>query len=79
MDNLLPEKTRWSAPALWPRCLALRALLEGHLAEGRRLLGEAQCVAEQSLDRALPLSEALIQRRMLALAAESGTHTVRVA
>lgn len=79
MDNLLPEKSRWSAPALWPRCLALRALLEGHLAEGRRLLGEAQCVAEQSLDRALPLSEALIQRRMLALAAESGTHTVRVA
>jgi hypothetical protein len=36
-------------------------------------------VAGQSLDRALPLSEALIQRRMLALAAESGTRAVRVA
>lgn len=68
-DGLLSRATSWSAPTLRPRCLALRALLDGDPAEGQRLLDEVQCAARQSVDRALLVSEMLIQRQMLALMA----------
>jgi Zn-dependent protease len=63
------EKTFWSCPTLWPRCLALRALLGGDVAEGQRLLDETLRRAAQSMDRSLAKSEAMIRSHMLAVLA----------
>ncbi len=63
------ERTAWSSPALWPRCLALRALLDGDVTQGLRLLDETHRLADQSMDRSLVQSEALIRNGMLALVA----------
>lgn len=69
-DGPMPQKTDWSAPCLWPRCLALRELLDGHTTEGLRLLDEAHRLAVQSLDQSLLPSEVLIRGHMLALATD---------
>lgn len=73
VDGLLPKQATWSAPVLWPRCLALRALLEGDRTKAQCLLDEVQQLAGQSLDRALAPSEALIRHRMLALVPDAQT------
>jgi len=70
-DNLLPKASAWTIPSLWPRCLALRALLIGEVATAQRLLDDVQRFAEQSMDKALPKSEAMIRTHMLPLAAGS--------
>ena len=66
-DGLLPKATAWLVPSLWPRCLALRAILAGNIVEAERLLDETKRYAEQSMDKALPKSEALIRAYMLSL------------
>jgi len=64
-DDLLPKVLAWSVPTLLPRCLALRALLHGDIATALKLLDLVQRFAEQSMDKALPQSEAMIRRQML--------------
>lgn len=71
VNGLLSKQAAWSAPTLWPRCLALRALLGGDLTEAQRRLDEVQRLAGQSLDNALAPSEALIRSQMLALASNA--------
>ncbi|WP_158883738.1 M50 family metallopeptidase [Rhodanobacter sp. L36] len=66
-DNLLTKAQTWSAPSLWPRCLALRALLNGDTAHAHRQLDNAQKIAKQSMDKALPRSEAKIRAHMLSI------------
>ena len=66
-DGLLPKATAWIVPTLWPRCLALRAMLAGDMTGAERLLDETKHFAEQSMDKALPKSEALIRAYMLSL------------
>jgi len=68
-DNLLPKAVAWTIPSLWPRCLALRALLTGDIASAKRLLDNVRQLAEQSIDKALPQSEAMIRTCMLSLVA----------
>lgn len=51
---------------LRPRCIALRTLLDGKTVEAERLLDDARRLAEQSVDRSLARSEAMIRGRMLA-------------
>lgn len=70
-DNLLPKALAWNAPSLWPRCLALRALLHGDIAKAHQLLDDVQRFADLSFDRALPKSEAMIRTHMLSSAAGS--------
>ncbi|MFT3806357.1 hypothetical protein [Arenimonas sp.] len=48
----------WFAPHLWPRCQALIAAFDGDTAARDLLLVESQRHAEDSIDRALPISEA---------------------
>lgn len=64
--DLKLELTAWSLPVLRPRCLALRALLEGKTEEGERLLDEAHRLAALSVDRSLVRSEAMIRSQMRA-------------
>jgi Zn-dependent protease len=66
-DDLLPKALAWTVPTLWPRCLALRALLHGDVAAAQKLLDDVQHFAEQSMDKALPQSEVMIRRHMRAL------------
>ena len=66
-DNLLPKAWAWTIPSLWPRCLALRALLHGDITNAQQLLDDVQRFADQSLDKALPKSEAMIRTHMLSL------------
>ncbi|SFS18853.1 Peptidase family M50 [Dyella sp. OK004] len=63
-DDLLPPKTAWHAPSLWPRCLALRAALAGDVERCVASLALSKRYAENAVDRALPISEQMIRAFM---------------
>lgn len=55
----------WSCPHLWPRCQALIAAFAGDTVTRDRLLAESQRHAENSLDRALGVSEVVMREAVL--------------
>jgi hypothetical protein len=59
-DDLLPESSAWYAPHLWPRCQALKAVIEGNIPACRRWLERASALADNSVDASLPISERMI-------------------
>lgn len=61
---LLPPKVAWEMPALWPRCLALRAALAGDIEQCVASLAVSRRMAENAIDRALPASEQMIRASM---------------
>lgn len=55
----------WFAPHLWPRCQALIAAFAGDTVTRDRLLAESRRHVEDSIDRALVPSEALMKEAVL--------------
>ncbi|TCV97083.1 hypothetical protein EC912_10178 [Luteibacter rhizovicinus] len=66
-DDLLTRGAGWSFPALWPRCLALRAALIGDVEQCRHWLDVARRRAEVSVSRSMPESEAILARSVLSV------------
>lgn len=63
----LNANANWFSPHLWPRCQALIAAFDGDTAKRDSLLAESQRHAEDSVDRALGVSEALTREAVLAV------------
>lgn len=61
VEGLMPEASAWYEPHLWPRCLAVKAAIEGDLAACRRWLDQVSALAENAIDASLPASERMIR------------------
>jgi Zn-dependent protease len=64
-ESLVTKDVRQLCPHFWPRCLALKAFLDGAEEEAKRLLQRAMAEANRSVDLALAKSEAELGRYIL--------------
>lgn len=64
-ESLVTRDVRQLCPHFWPRCLALKAFLDGAEEEAKHLLQRAMDEANRSVDLALAKSEAMLGRHIL--------------
>lgn len=64
-ENLVAKDVRQLCPHFWPRCLALKAFLDGAEEEAKRLLQRAMDEANRSVDLALAKSESMLGRYIM--------------
>jgi hypothetical protein len=64
-DELLSRDAKRLSPSLWPRCMALKAMMMGSSSESARLLEQCMAEAKRLPDLALPKSEAILARYIL--------------
>jgi hypothetical protein len=64
-ERLVTRELRQFCSHFWPRCLALKAAMNGAAPEAERLLQQAMHEANRSIDLALPKSEAMIARHIM--------------
>jgi Zn-dependent protease len=63
-EDVLTSEAAWWQPHLRPRCQALRAALQGDREGYVRLLERSRRLADNAVDRALPISEGMIRADM---------------
>ena len=66
VDDLLPDRAAWTSPWLRPRYQALSAALQGDHARCVQLLSVSKRWAENSIDREVPRSEAVLRGYVVA-------------
>ncbi|HWG09964.1 MAG TPA: M50 family metallopeptidase [Rhodanobacteraceae bacterium] len=63
-EDLLPKSAKWSAPHIWPRCLALRAAMAGDAKTRDRELALSLQWAKKSVELSVVSSELLIHEHI---------------